>query len=191
MAESDLTQFDYKYVAKIDADAWRSYYNHQFFKMFLQLLRGMKKQLNTNWTTTLRLAFYSGRAAASYRVKKGNENYPKVLKDLIKYYKILNAHSLQKFDYEEAAKLELEWWDIHRYPNRYKKSLEASLADAAAVVYKVHPETLRKYARYRAEAMMIPNHVGDKGKVNPEKDYQEIEALLLKSWEALHKAVQR
>jgi hypothetical protein len=190
MSKTDLTQFDYKKVAKLDANAWRSYYNHRFFKMFIQLLRGMKAQIRLNWYLTLKLAFYSGRAATTYRRTKDHENYEKVLKDLTKYYQVLSSHCTLPFDYKEAAKLELEWWDIHRYPEKYKKSLEISLAEAAAVVYGVNPKNLKDYAHYRAVAMMIPNHTGDKGKTDSDKDYKEIESLLAKSWQSLYNTVQ-
>ncbi len=181
MSKSDLTRFDYKEVAKVDADAWRSYYNHQFFKMYWQLLRGMKAQLGQNWFITLRLSFYAGWAAADFRLKRGHENYDRILKNLTKYYGLLSKHSIQPFDYSEAARLELEWWDIHRYPKKYKKSLEASLAEAVAVVYDVDSKALKDYAHYRAVAMMLPAHTGDKQKSDPEKTYKEVEDLLVRS----------
>lgn len=191
MRKTDLTEFDYREIARIDAEAWRSYYNHQFFKMFWQLLRGMRAQLRFNWFLTLRLAFYSGWAATDFRLKRGKENYPRILKNLTKYYKILSAHSQEPHDYKEAARLELEWWDIHRYPKKYEKSLEASLAEAAAVLYHIEPSKLKEYAHYRAEAMLLPAHSGDKGKQDPDELYREIEAMLIKSWLSLEKAVKK
>lgn len=188
MGKSDLRQFDYQKVAKLDTAMWRAYYNHQFIKLFLLLMQIMRTQLHLNWFTTTRLAYHSSRAAINYRRKKGHEDYPQVLRNLTKYYKILSRNSKAAFNYKEAARLELEWWDIHRYPKKYKKSLETSLAESAAVIYGVKPVSLADYAKWRAEAMMIPNHEGDSQKIKP--DWKKIERLLISSWRSLHISVQ-
>ena len=167
---------------------WRAYYNHQFFKMFMLLLRVMRTQLRLNWYQTFRLAYNSGRAAVNFRLKRGREDYNKVLKHLTRYYKIVSDHSLEPFDYKKTAKLELEWWDIHRYPKKYKKSLEQSLAENMAVVYKTDAAKLKDYAHWRAKAMMLPNHTSDEEEPT---EWKKVKILLLKSWHSLHSAIQK
>jgi len=189
MAKSNLRQFDYKKIARLDTDMWRSYYNHQFIKMFVQLLQVMRTQLHLNWFRTYRLAWYSAWAATSYRLRKGHENYPRVLKNLVKFYKIISDNCSEPFDYRRAAELELEWWDIHRYPTKYKKSLEQSLADTQAVIYNTSSVKFRDYAHNRAVAMLLPNHEGDK-QVNP-PNWEKVHKLVLKSWQSLHAAVHK
>jgi hypothetical protein len=187
MAKADLRQFDYKEVARLDGSMWRAYYNHQFIRMCWLLIKLMRSQLRVNWLVTLQLAYWAGTAAIIYRVKLGNENYDHVLRNLTKFYKLVSAKITSPFDYEKAAKLELEWWDIHRYPKKYKKSLAQSLADGAAVMYKVKADSLLKYAGYRAQAMQLPNHSGDD---QPQPvDWDRIYGLLEKSWAGLHKSV--
>jgi len=189
MAKSDLRKFDYKKVAELDAKMWRSYYNHQFLKMFVQLLKVMRTQLRLNWFYTFRLAYYSGLAATDYRLKRGHENYPRTKKNLIKFYKVISDNCLESFNYKKAGELELEWWDIHRYPAKHKKSLELSLAETIAVMYNSDSNGFMKYAQYRAEAMHLPNHEGDKQDNPP--NWQEIHALLLKSWKSAYNAAQK
>jgi hypothetical protein len=189
MAKPNLRQFDYQRVAQLDTAMWRSYYNHQFLKMFVQLLQTMRTQLHLNWFRTFRLAYYSGLAATDYRLKKGKENYPRVQKNLIKFYKVISNNCSQPFDYKKAAKLELEWWDIHRYPKKYKKSLEQSLADAQAVIYHTESAGLKTYAHNRAVAMMLPNHEGDRQDNPP--DWKKVNDLLDKSWQSLYAAVNK
>lgn len=189
MAKANLRQFDYKKVAKLDADMWRSYYNHQFIKLFKQLCMIISTQMRLSWFHTLRLAFHSGWAATDYRLNKGQENYHRVLKNLVKFYKIISDNCTEPFDYQKAGELELEWWNIHRYPDKYKKSLEQSLADAQAAIYNTSPAKFNKYAHIRAIAMQLPNHQGDKQDNPP--DWNEINQLLLKSWHSLHTTVQK
>lgn len=189
MAKIDLREFDYKRVAKLELDIWRAYYKHQFLKLFFLLFQLLRTQVHLNGYLTFKLAFYSAFAAADYRIKRGHENYERDLNKLVSFYRIISKHSVDPFDYKKAAKLEFEWWDIHRYPEKYKKTLEQGLAEATAAVHNVKPESLKEYAHYRAIAMMIPDHKGDRQKIKP--DWQKAELLLLKSWQSLHQAIQK
>lgn len=183
-----LRHLDPKKIAKFDADMWRSYYNHQFLKLAVQLYALNKYLYGFGWFSTLRLSYYSGWAAADYRINKGKENYPRVLKNLNKLYETINQKSPLSFDAQRTAELELEWWDIHRYPEKYKKTLEQSLAEAIACYYSMKPAKFKEYARYRAIAMQLPGHEGDR-QPNP-PDYKEIEALLIKAWSSLFVVVE-
>jgi len=190
MAKTNLENFNYQKVAQADADMWRSYYNHQFFKMSVQLFKILKAQVGLNWYLTTKLAYYAGWAAADYRLNKGKENDQRIIKNLAKFEKIISDHAQKPFDYQKAAQLEYEWWQIHRYPDRYKKDLTEAVAEVMAVVYHVSPSSLKDYGCYRAKAMLLPEHTGDKNKTDPDELYAQIKDLLEKSWHALYKAVQ-
>jgi hypothetical protein len=190
MAKTDIKNFDPEKVGQLDADMWRAYYNHQFFKLFSQLLALIKYQLGLNWFLTIRLAYYSAWAAADYRIHKHKGvNNERVLKNLSKFYGLISQHNAEPFDYQKAAELELAWWDVHRKSYTNNPALEQSLADAAAAIYNVDTASLRDYAHYRAEAMILPRHEGD-GADN-RTDWQKITELTIKSWQALHAAVQK
>ncbi len=62
-----------------------------------------------------------------------------------------------------------------------------ALAETQAVIYKIKPQKLMSYARFRAEAMILPSHEAD-SKVN-KTDWEKIEWLTIKSWQALFDAV--
>jgi hypothetical protein len=85
--------------------------------------------------------------------------------------------------------MELEWWDIRRYPDKYDSTLEISLAKNMAAVYRVDAISLNTYAQYRAEAMLLRDKQGDAQQVEP--DWSKIEDLLVRSWGALHDAVNK
>lgn len=190
MLRADLTQFDYRKVAALDAEMWRSYYNHRFFRLFFQLVRLVRLQIGLNWLFTLRLAFYAGWAAAYYRInKKKGVDSARVVKNLTKFYQLISQNSLQPFDYRKAAELELAWWDVHRPSYKNSPALERSLAEGAAAIYSVKPSALKEYAHYRAVAMILPRHEGDDQKTPT--DWQEVHRLLEKAWRSLHKTVQK
>lgn len=189
MVKADLKQFDYKKVGQLDADMWRAYYNHQFLRLFWLMLQLLKNQLGLNWFVTIKLAYYSAWAAADYRINRGNVNNKRVTKNLIKFYKLISRHATEPFDYQKAGELELVWWDAHRASYKNNKELEQSLAEAAAAIYNVRSTSLKNYAHYRAEAMVLPRHKGDSQ--DNQTDWQKIRELTIKSWQALHSAVQK
>ncbi len=189
MTKVDLRKSDYLEAARIEAAMWRCYYNHQFLRLAWYLLDFMRSVFQCDWILAMRLAWHSSMAAIIYRRQKGHENYPKVLKSLVKFYKIGSDHSLTPFDYHKAAELELEWWDIHRYPQKYDKTLEQSIAGAAAVVYNCRPQDLKEYAAYRAQAAEMLTHEGDKYAVK--NDWPKIEDLLYRTWHSFHYAMSR
>jgi hypothetical protein len=190
MSKSDLTQFDYQKMAQLDSDMWRAYYNHQFFRLFLLLVRLMRTQFRFNWFITLRLAYYSGTAAAYYRIKKHKGvNNDSVLRKLVQFYKLVSRNATEAFNYEEAAKLELAWWDIHRRSYKNNTELEQSLANSMAVIYNIAASGLSEYAHYRAEAMILPRHEGDS---QPDPiQWETVTRMLNKAWGSLHAAVQK
>ncbi len=190
MNKTDLRQFDYKRMAELDSDMWRAYYNHQFFKLFLQLIQLLKTQFGFSWLVILRLAYYSAWAAAYYRIKKhrGVDNM-RVLKNLVKFYSPISRHSVKLFDYLQAAELELAWWDVHRRSYTNNPELEQSLADGAAAIYNVPAKDLGKYAHYRAKAMILPRHEGDEQSVPV--DWRKVTNLLVRAWGSLHAVVQK
>lgn len=188
--KTDLRDFNYKEVARYDAEMWWAYYNRHFFKLFWRLLHLVKHQLDLGWLQTLKAAYYASWAAADYRLNKGEVNERRVVKNLIKFYKIASTRSWEPFDYRKAAKLELEWWNVHRVSYKNNKDLEQSLAKSASVVYNVKPEALKEYAHYRAEAMILPQHEADNDQPHP-PNWQHIRGLLDKAWQSLHEATKK
>ncbi len=189
MAKANLRDFDYQKVGKLDADMWRAYYNHKFLSLFKLLFLLIKQQLGLNWLTTLRLAYYSAWAAADYRINRKNVNRTRVLKNITKFYKLISDNATEAFNFNKTAELELEWWDIHRGSKENNEELELSIAAAAAVIYNLNPALLKEYANYRAEAMILPRHQANSD--HNRTDWVKIQEMTIKSWGALHAAVQK
>jgi hypothetical protein len=57
---------------------------------------------------------------------------------------------------------------------KYKKDLGEAVAAPMSVAYGVPLSKLRDFGRYRSEARLIPEHKGDKGKANSEKDLKKL-----------------
>jgi hypothetical protein len=188
VAKKDLREFDPERMAAFDAVMWKVYYDHQFGRLLFLLMRLIQLQFGLSHIRSLRVAYYGAVAAADFRVKMGHENRQRVVRRLSKMYRIVSDHAVKPFDYQKAAELELEWWMVHRYPRDYQITLAESLANAMAVVFDVPPSRLMTYAHGRADAMILRDAVEALNGQPP--DWQKIEAMLVKSYRSLHKAVQ-
>lgn len=185
--KTDIREFDYKKIAEREADVWWAYYNRRYLRIFLRFLQS-RSQIGLNWFQTLRAAYHITWAGVDYRINRGKVNERRVAASLTKFYKIISSKSTEPFDCRKAAKLELAWWNIHRSSYKVNKDLERGIAEAAAIVYHINPGKLKDFARFRAQASILPQHEADKDQPTP-PDWHRVHQLLVKSWQSLSEAV--
>lgn len=186
---TDLRDFNADEVARLDTIMWRSYYDRQPVRLFFQLAELLRLQFDLPWLRSYVVAFHAAKAAFLFKDGSSRADYEKALPDLIRYYRAIRNVSTTPFDVEQEAKLELEWWIVHRQRDQHAPGdLERALAEAAAELYRVPVEKLREYGRLRTEAMNIRDTKAVSGGVTQE-DWKRIEELLQGSWQALWQAV--
>lgn len=184
-----LRDFDPNEVARLETDMWRSYYAKKRVKLFNQLSELMRSQYGMPLATSNAVAYQAAKAAFVFKEGKKREDYEKALPNLIKFYQAIHDGADVDFDVEKAAKLELEWWIIHRQRDKYKPGdLDRSLAELPAEIYRIPVERLMEHARLRQEAMTIRDKRAEDGGVT-EADWQKIHELLQASWKSLYDAV--
>lgn len=185
----DIRKFDADDVARLDTAMWRSYYSRERLRMYRELTELLEKQYQMPFWRRQLVAFYAARAAFVFKDGKSREDYEKALPDTEKFLGEIHDVSTTDFDVKEAARLEVEWWIVHRQRKQYKEGdLARALADAAGALYRMPAENFLEYGTYRAEAMKIRDEKAESGGVT-EDDWQRIDELLHKSWRSLHNAV--
>ena len=185
----DIREFDANEIARLDTEMWRSYYAKERLKMFSQLTEVLEKQYKLPFWRRQLMAFYAAKAAFVFKDGKERTDYEKALPDLRKFYGEIHDISTTNFDVEKAAKLELEWWIVHRERKKYQEGdLAKALAENAAAIYNIPSEKFLEYGKYRADAMKIRDDNAETGGVT-EEDWQKIDELLHKSWNSLHKTI--
>jgi hypothetical protein len=91
-------------------------------------------------------------------------------------------------DAARAARLELDWWIVHRETAEQARGpgdLERALAELAAELYQVPAERLGVHAGRRAEAMTIRDRRAQEPGGVAEADWDRIQSLLRLAWRAL------
>lgn len=157
--------------------------------MFMELGYVLDSQFHFPFWRLQLVAYRAAKAAFVFKDGKSREDYEKALPDLEKFYSEIHDVSSTDFDIDQAAKLELEWWIVHRQRDQHVQGdLSRALAEAAAVVYGVPAEKLTEYGDLRAAAMEIRDNNAERGG-GSEEDWQKIDDLLHHSWASLHAAV--
>lgn len=184
-----LREFDPDEVARLETAMWRSYYEKQRIRLFNQLAELLRTQYNMPLIRSNRVAYYAANAAFDFKKGKQRSDYEKALPDLIKFYESIRQISDSDFDVQRAARLELEWWIIHRERAQHAPGdLPRALAELQAEIYRVPVEPLMEHGTLRAEAMTIRDTKAEAGGVT-EADWARIDELLRQSWRSLKAAV--
>ena len=184
-----LREFDADEVARLETAMWRSYYEKERVQLFNQLSKLLRTQYDMPLVRSNQVAYYAANAAFVFQKGRQRSDYEKALPDLLKFYQSLRNMSDIPFDVDRAARLELEWWIIHRERAKHPPGdLEHALSELQAEIYGIPIERLREHGRLRAEAMTIRDTKADAGGVT-EADWAKIDELLHQSWRSLATAV--
>jgi hypothetical protein len=182
----DIRSFDPEEVARLETAMWRSYYDRRRLPLFGQLVALLQGQFHLQPLRAVTMAGLAARAAAVFQVGASHADYRGALPHLERYYHGIRAVSEVPFDPVRAARLELEWWIVHREVDDHPPGdLEAALADLAAELYQVPAERLWTHASRRAEAMTIRDRTSRRAVGVLEDDWDRIEAVLWVAWKAL------
>ncbi|HKP36832.1 MAG TPA: hypothetical protein VJT71_08230 [Pyrinomonadaceae bacterium] len=184
-----LREFDADEVARLETAMWRSYYEKRRLQLFNQLSELLRTQYHMPLVRSNQVAYYAANAAFTFKQGKGRADYEKALPDLVKFYGAIRKMSDIPFDVDRVARLELEWWIIHRERASHAPTdLPKALADLQAEIYQAPVDRLIEHGRLRAEAMMIRDTKAERGGVT-EEDWARINELLRQSWQSLAKVV--
>jgi hypothetical protein len=176
-------------VARLETAMWRSYYEKQRLQLFNQLAELLRTQYGMSRLKSEQGAYYGANAAFVFKQGRQRVDYEKALTDLLKFYEAIHKMSDIPFDVDRAARLELEWWIIHRQRDQHAPGdLAKALAELQAEIYHVPVDRLLDHGRLRAEAMTIRDTKAENGGVT-EADWARINELLKDSWRSLAKAV--
>jgi hypothetical protein len=111
-----------------------------------------------------------------------------------KFYELVARTHGEQFDPAEAARLEVEWWRVHRSLQRDAPHGDAGeLVDALTALYahlfRTEPTRLREAAAERAEAMRISDRWVADGRDTHSQALTAQRAALVRSYAALLAAV--
>jgi hypothetical protein len=180
---ADLRAFDPAGMARLETAMWRDYYDKRYVALFYHLYQSTRTQFGFSPLQSLHLALSAAKAAKTFQPTRSRAEADAALPDLTAYYRNLASGAPVPFDVEQAARLELDWWQARREavgPRDYG----LTIARVAALTYGRSGDDagIRQFGIKRAEAMGVRDA---RGESIGEADWVAIEAQLREAYHAL------
>jgi hypothetical protein len=189
-----MRSFDPRRVGTLECTAWVTYYRREWLRFLRAAFSLTRHSFALSWPATI----YGG-----WLVLRANQlwaPYPDNDPDgarrcMQRFYGLVRRRHGEPADIVEAARLEVEWWRVHRDLQRRHAGDEAVLADALAAlyahVYAVPAADVAMAAQQRALAMRHSDRWVQEGCAMDSPLVAEERAALVRSYAALLAAVHR
>ncbi|HEX7298640.1 MAG TPA: hypothetical protein VF257_06515 [Solirubrobacteraceae bacterium] len=190
-----MRSFDPRRVGRLECETWVTYYRREWWKFLRAAVSVTRHAFALSWPATLRGAWLVLRANQLWAPYPDND--PDGARRCMRsFYALVARRHGETFDVAEAARLEVEWWRIHRSLQREDPDGdEAALVDALAAlyahVYAVPAADVRLAAQERALAMRHSDRWVGQGCDPRSGLVPEERAALVRSYAALLAAVHR
>ena len=185
--------FDPVLVGNRETDAWAAYYRHEWRPFLIAAVGMVAAGFGMSVRRTLAGAWYVLRANQVWAPYPDNQ--PDVARAYMRrFYELVAVSSTLTFDPTRAARLEVEWWRVHRAHQHSEdvteEQLETALVDLYSYVYDAERDAVRDAARKRVEAMDLSDRWVRAGCDRDDPLLAEERRTLVASYAALRAAVE-
>jgi hypothetical protein len=196
--------FDPRLVGELECRTWVTYYRREWLAFLWAALRVTRHAFGLSWPATLYGAWLVLRANQHWAPHPVNR--PDAARRCMRrFYALVARTGHESFDVTEAARLEVEWWRIHRElqhagdapvptedrPAPSDEPLTAAISALYAHVYTVVDTEVRGAAAERALAMRLSDAWVAQGCDETSPLLPRERAALVRSYAALLAAVHR
>jgi hypothetical protein len=185
-----MRTFDPAKVAYYETENWVAYYQ----KRWLRLLRVSVAMVQQTFGLRAWQAVYGAYLVARAEMAAApfpDNDIPRAEQYMRRFYAYIKRLHYEHFDVDEVARLEVNWWVVHRqlFGQSENQPLVEALTDLYAASFSVPRERVREAAYRRAEAMLYSDRWVNEGRVSGSPLLVQVQAELEKSYAALLAAV--
>ena len=182
--------FDPARVADLEFRAWVGYYRQDWTGVLRASVGLVRAGFGMSWPRTLHAAWLGLRAIQLWAPA---DNDPDAARRCMqRFYGLVRSVYGLPADTAEAARLEVEWWRVHR-EHQYGLGTADALVDAVtrlyAFLYQAPPSAVRPAAAYRVQAMDLSDRWVAEGCLPDSPLLAPEHAALVRSYAALLAAV--
>jgi len=187
--------FDPRRVGSLETDAWVTYYRREWLR-FLRAAIGLTRHtFGLPWHETLYGSWLVLRANQLWAPFPDNDA-DGARRTMERFYAVLKRRHGEAFDPATAARLEVEWWRVHREHQHAEQDdgdgpLVDALAALYAYVYEAPEADVRGAAEQRALAMRYSDQWVGEGRDLASPLVEQERAALVRSYAALLAGVHR
>lgn len=185
------TSFNPTRLARLETIAWTGYYRREWLRVLAASYGLVREAFHLTVLQTMLGAWCVLRANVVWAPYPDNDA-DRARRYMRRVYAMSARHATHDFDPVEAARLEVEWWRVHRERQRGGSAASDELTEAVAQLYAyihgVDIAFVRESARLRAEAMDICDRWVAAGCEMQNPLVQQIGNRLLRSYRSLRAA---
>jgi hypothetical protein len=186
--------FDPRRVGMLETRAWVTYYRREWWTFLRSAVGLTRHTFGLPWPQTLRAAWLVLRANQLWAPFPDND--PEAARRTMeRFYRLVKHEHAESFDPATAARLEVNWWRVHREHQHAgaedDHELIAALGALYAYVYATPETTVRLAAEQRALAMRHSDRWVRDGCHRDAPAIDAIQGALIRSYAALLAAVYR
>ncbi|HVN16035.1 MAG TPA: hypothetical protein VMT73_09880 [Anaerolineales bacterium] len=189
-ADNPIRNFDPHKIAHYEKENYVAYYQKDWLKLLCVSVGLVKESFALSLWQAIYGAYLIARAEIAFAPFPDND-IPKTESYVKRFYRFIkNVHG-EDFDVEHAAKLEVNWWSVHRklFGNPENQELVEALANLYAEAYGIPVEKVQDAARLRALGMLYSDQWVNAGKPENSPLLTQEEETLLQSYVALKEAI--
>jgi len=187
----NIRTFNPARVARLETENWEAYYQKRWGRLLQVSVGLVQEAFGLNLWQALQGAYLVGRAEIAAAPFPDND-VPKAEAYMRRFYALVKRVHHENFDVEQAARLEVNWWVVHR--QNFGKADSQPLVEALIALYtatfRQPRERVYEAALRRAEAMRYSDQWVNESKASDSPLLAQVEAELIKSYTALRQAVE-
>ncbi len=178
--------FDPRKVAYYEKENWVAYYQKRWLRLIRVSVGMVKEAFDLSLWQALYAAYLVARAEIAAAPFPDND-IPRAEAYMRRFYRLIQRIHHQEFDVEKVARLEVNWWVVHRqmFGQTENQPLVDALTDLYTVLYGAEPDQVQDAAYHRAQAMVYSDRWVNEGRVGNSPLLAQVEDELIKSYTAL------
>ena len=180
-------------IAYYEKAGWEAYYDRNWPRAFWLLVQLNRVEFRMGWPQALSAAMDTVRASIAFAPLERND-VPKATAHIEKFYAKAGRSLGQKTDAAALARLEMDYWVVHRRLAIARKQnpddgglgpMVISLANLHAALFGSTPERMRASAELRAKAAEAVDLITSKRSKDVAGDWRRVETYLKQAYEAV------
>ena len=188
--DNPIRHFDPQKIAYYEKENYVAYYQKAWLKLLRISIGLVKESFGLSWFQAAYGAYLVARAEIAFAPFPEND-VPRAVAYMTRFYQLLKDIHHEDFDPAVAARLDVNWWIVHRklFGNAKNQELVDALTELYAEAYGVEASKMSEAARLRAEGMLYSDLWVNAGKPADSPLLAQEEEALYKSYAALKAAI--
>jgi len=189
-ADSPMRKFDPRRLAHYEKENYVAYYQKDWPKLLRVSVGMIREAFGFSFLQAVYAAYLVARAEIAFAPFPEND-VPLAEAYMRRFYAFLKKTHAEDFDVERAAKLEVNWWIIHRrlFAKSENEELVEALMSLCTEAYGVAPDLVRPAAVLRAQGMLYSDLWVNAGKAPDSLLLAQEEEVLFESYVLLKNVI--